>query len=162
MNTEEKYVYPIYQEIAAHFSHTRSYLWAGIKKFVEELPPNSEVLDAGCGNGRNMFRSDLNFTGVDTCPALIEIASKYGKTVLGNILELPFEDNSFDAVICVAVIHHLATPTRRLKAIKELNRVLKPNGKLFIQVWALENNTKKHILFFKIYTFNSNITSSCS
>ena len=92
-----------------------------------------------------MFRQDLNFTGIDTCPELAKIASQYGKTFVGNIIDLPFSDNSFDAVICVAVIHHLSTPIRRLKAIKELVRVLKPNGKLFVQVWALENNTKKHI-----------------
>lgn len=42
------------------------------------------------------------------------------------------------AVSRCMVLHHLSTRTRRLQAINELVRVLKPSGKLFIQVWAFE------------------------
>jgi len=47
---------------------------------------------------------------------------------------------------CVAVIHHLENIDNRKKAINELIRVTKPNGKIFIQVWANNiNKTKKFI-----------------
>lgn len=43
-----------------------------------------------------------------------------------------------DAAISIAVIHHLASPERRLNAIKELVRILKPKGQALITVWAHE------------------------
>ncbi len=42
----------------------------------------------------------------------------------------------------VAVLHHLSTIERRQKAISELIRVTKPGGKIFIEVWAKEQNPK--------------------
>jgi len=41
-----------------------------------------------------------------------------------------------DAVLCIAVIHHLSTRDRRLKALSELARVLRPNGRACVTVWA--------------------------
>ena len=92
-----------------------------------------------------MFRGDLKFTGIDTCEEFVTMSSQYGETSLGSILDLQFPDNSFDAIICVAVLHHLSTEERRLQALKEFARVLKPTGELFIQVWAKENNSRKKI-----------------
>lgn len=42
--------------------------------------------------------------------------------------------------ICIAVIHHLSTADRRLAAIKELIRIIKPGGRVLISVWALEQD----------------------
>lgn len=44
--------------------------------------------------------------------------------------------------ICIAVIHHLSTPARRLAALKELTRIVRPHGRILISVWALEQNLK--------------------
>lgn len=44
----------------------------------------------------------------------------------------------FDGCICIAVIHHLSTSTRRADAIKELARIVKTTGRILIYVWALE------------------------
>lgn len=55
---------------------------------------------------------------------------------------LYFRSNSFDVCICIAVIHHLSTATRRLAAIKELARIIRPGGRILISVWALEQNFK--------------------
>lgn len=55
-----------------------------------------------------------------------------------DIVSLPWRSNSLDASICIAVLHHLSTEERRLAAIKECVRILKPGGRTFIQVWALE------------------------
>lgn len=57
---------------------------------------------------------------------------------LSDCLHLPYRDSSLDAVICIAVIHHLSTHERRKQAIFELARVLKPGGKCLIYVWAKE------------------------
>lgn len=58
-------------------------------------------------------------------------------------LSLPFRDESFDAVLSVAVIHHFATTERRVGALKELARLLRIGGKLIISVWAMEQRHRK-------------------
>jgi hypothetical protein len=55
---------------------------------------------------------------------------------------LYFRSNSFDVCICIAVIHHLSTAARRLAAIKELARIIRPGGRILISVWALEQHFK--------------------
>lgn len=58
--------------------------------------------------------------------------------LLCDCLYLPYRDESVDAVINIAVIHHLATQERRKRAIAEMMRVLRPNGRCLIYVWAKE------------------------
>ena len=58
-------------------------------------------------------------------------------------LSLPFKDETLDAALSVAVIHHIATAERRVRAIKELARVLRVGGKVMISVWAMEQKYRK-------------------
>ena len=58
-------------------------------------------------------------------------------------LSLPFKDGTLDAALSVAVIHHIATAERRVRAIKELARVLRVGGKVMISVWAMEQKYRK-------------------
>jgi ubiquinone/menaquinone biosynthesis C-methylase UbiE len=53
-------------------------------------------------------------------------------------MSLPFRDASCDAVISIAVLHHLTTAARRKNAVKELVRVTRPEGKVLVTVWAFE------------------------
>ena len=43
-----------------------------------------------------------------------------------------------DAVISIAVIHHISTPERRLEALRELYRVARPGGVILVYVWSFE------------------------
>ena len=63
--------------------------------------------------------------------------------------KLDIEDNSFDTIICIAVYHHLDNDKDRKLALNEMYRVLKPNGKLFIQVWAMEQPITSRRKFLK-------------
>lgn len=58
-------------------------------------------------------------------------------------LELPFRDESFDAVLSLAVVHHFATTERRVGAIQELARILRIGGRVIITVWALEQKSRR-------------------
>lgn len=58
-------------------------------------------------------------------------------------LSLPFREGSLDAVLSIAVIHHLATTERRINAIRELARVLRIGGRIIISVWAMEQSHRK-------------------
>jgi tRNA (uracil-5-)-methyltransferase TRM9 len=48
---------------------------------------------------------------------------------------LPFGQGVFDCAVSVAAYHHIKGKERRLEAFKELRRVLKPGGEIFITVW---------------------------
>lgn len=132
----------VYNKIAPHFDKTRTYIWDGVKEFTENLPPNSIILDAGCGNGKNMYRKDLLYLGFDFSCEMLKYCYRNGKQniILHNILTLPYRNNYFDYTLSVAVIHHLKSENNKISAIKELIRVTKPGGKIFIQVW---NKKKK-------------------
>lgn len=58
-------------------------------------------------------------------------------------LALPFRDESLDAVLSIAVVHHFATTERRVCALRELARVLRIGGRLIITVWAMEQRYRK-------------------
>lgn len=135
---EEEYVQQVYDNIADNFSKTRYKVWETVAVFLDQIPSSSLVLDAGCGNGKNiLYRSDLDFIGIDKCSKFVEICCDRGLNAKkGCITELSFKDNYFDSVICIAVIHHLETSQRRLQAIMELIRVTKKNGKIFISLWT--------------------------
>lgn len=125
------------------FSDTRFCLWDIVKEFSNNFKDNSYVLDAGCGNGKNIkyFNDKCNIIGIDKCQKFVEICSNQGFNVyFSDIRDLPFENNTFDFVMSIAVVHHFDKEEDRIKAVKEMIRVLKPNGKLLFTVWAYESD----------------------
>lgn len=151
---EEKYVRETYDMIADHFDTTRYDLWKCVENFInvikseQPILDNINVLDAGCGNGKNMIfmkkENIMNVVGCDTCEKFVGICVKKSLNVTqGDVLDLKYDTDSFNYVICVAVIHHLSTHERRIDAIKELLRVLKSNGKIFLVVGSREIPFKK-------------------
>lgn len=145
---ENMYVKDVYDKIGDNFSHTRHSTWPGVREFIMSIPENSMVLDAGCGNGKNMqIRKSIDIIGCDLSETLLEICRDKGLNVVkANIIDLPFKNESFDAVICIAVLHHLSTYERRLLAFNELFRVVKPGGKIYIEVWAYEQKLSKKFI----------------
>jgi SAM-dependent methyltransferase len=139
---EEKHVLQPYNSISAHFKQTRVYLWPSAKAFLDTILPYELVADIGCGNGRGIKEYPFISIGCDIClPNLIEASTQLNGVVRGNAIHLPYRTNQFDKLISIAVIHHLSSKERRKQAIQELVRIVKPTGKLFIQVWALEQPT---------------------
>ncbi len=134
---------PTFYDIhATDFSKSRFRIWPLVKQFLDSLPPNSKVLDIGCGNGKNMTyalnRQDLQIYGIEHSQALTDICIQKGLNVIqGDALSLPFENNTFDAIIMIAVIHHI-NPLEHYTVLKEIKRVLKPTSKCLISNWAVE------------------------
>uniref|UniRef100_A0A182QSX5 Fe2OG dioxygenase domain-containing protein n=1 Tax=Anopheles farauti TaxID=69004 RepID=A0A182QSX5_9DIPT len=144
---EAENVHRVYNEIAKHFSDTRHSPWPRVEAFVRSLPPGAVLLDIGCGNGKYLASNGaaLMFGG-DRSDGLLQVCVERGFNVLQcDCLAVPFRDESVDACISIAVIHHLATERRREKAIAEMLRVLRPGGRALIYVWAKnqEANAKK-------------------
>ncbi|GFS77327.1 alkylated DNA repair protein alkB homolog 8 [Nephila pilipes] len=140
---ENRYVNQVYEEIADHFSNTRYKPWPKVASFLKNIPPGSVILDVGCGNGKNMKLSSVCFEiGCDASLNLVQLCSKRNVQVLAaDCLRLPFRNESIDAVICIAVIHHLSTKVRRKKAVEEILRVLRSGGRALIYVWSFEQES---------------------
>jgi ubiquinone/menaquinone biosynthesis C-methylase UbiE len=95
------------------------------------------LLDAGCGTGlftTKAVERGADVTSIDIAPKLVEITKRKNPSVTAiaaSIMELPFENNSFDIVISSDVIEHTPEP---YVSTKEMIRVLKPGGQLCITV----------------------------
>jgi SAM-dependent methyltransferase len=144
----------VYNTISKEFDKSRFSVWSGVKHFLDSLENDSLCADIGCGNGKNMlYRSDLTFKGYDISEEFVNICNKKGLDVIqGDILNLQIKSNEFDNTISIAVIHHLKTIEERVKAIFELLRITKNNGKILIYVWAFEQPSDSCNL--KIRKFN--------
>lgn len=140
MSIEDKNVKDVYNSIAKEFDNTRYRPWSCVENFLDKIPEKSSIGDIGCGNGKNMlYRKDCYNYGCDFSSGLVNICLEKKLNVIeGDILNIPFEDNNFDYTLCIAVIHHLSTREKRIKAIEELKRVTKKDGKILILVWAFE------------------------
>ena len=99
---------------------------------------DKRVLDVGSGEGAHQDLV-LDYTGLDISSTAARFYHK--PFVVGSATELPFPDNSFDAVWTVNVLEHVPQPE---KALSEMRRVIRPNGCLFIlaawdcRAWAAE------------------------
>lgn len=77
--------------------------------------------------------------GCDRSTQLAQICKFRNHQVFNcDCLQLPIRSNCVDLCISIAVLHHLATSDRRLKALIEINRVLVVGGQALIYVWAKE------------------------
>ncbi|CDW53085.1 alkylated DNA repair protein alkB [Trichuris trichiura] len=139
-SVEQKYVYQVYDQIADSFDRTRYSLWPGVLQFLNGLKENCLLLDVGCGNGKYLsHRANTIKIGCDRSLELCKICRRKGYQVLQvDCRSIPFRDETFDAVLSIAVIHHLSTAERRIQALNELIRVLRPGGQALIYVWAAE------------------------
>lgn len=143
MVSEKENVNKIYDIIANDFSRTRYSVWKSVEDFIQSFPKEAQFLEIGCGNGKNMLLRPDYFTGCDFCGEFVKICKEKKLNVLQSCAtQLPFNDNTFDASLSVAVIHHLMTYERRQKAISEQIRVTKVSGEILIEVWGFENNNR--------------------
>ncbi len=98
-----------------------------------------DLLDCGCGTGPMislLYEKDpsKHYTGIDLTPRMIEVGKAKNLAgvdwVVGDCENLPFEENSFDAIICSNSFHHYPNPQRFFNSAK---KVLRPGGRLILQ-----------------------------
>ena len=98
-----------------------------------------DLLDVGCGTGPmvELLAAELpgkRYTGLDLTPQMIEVANAKGiegaRFVVGDAEDLPFDDGSFEAVICANSFHHYPNPQAFFDGVA---RVLRPGGKLVLR-----------------------------
>ena len=147
---KDKYVKDTYEEIAEHFNMTRVFTWKWIKDFINKVPYKSIIYDIGCGNGRNMIGNHHTFIGIDNCNKFVDICKKKGNLVLNSdMTQINLPDNSADAIICIAAFHHLNNLNDRINALNEMKRLIKPNQKILLSIWSINQPKKTRVTFEK-------------
>lgn len=106
-------------------------------------------LDVGCGFGRNaifMAKQGFSVKAFDLSEHSVEMTKEKAKSqgvalddvVVADMLEMPYEDNSFDCLLALNVISHTDTEGFHW-ILQELSRVLKPNGEMYFTVGSKES-----------------------
>lgn len=140
---EKEHVFRVYDHIAQHWHHTRGRRkvhWGRVKEFLESLAPGSLLADVGSGDGKYLDLAENVFAiGGDRSLRLLEVSRQpHHELFCSDAVKLPLRDGVFDAAICIAVLHHLASVDRRVAVLKELLRVVRPGGRIMVQAWAME------------------------
>ncbi|HEY4600968.1 MAG TPA: class I SAM-dependent methyltransferase [Cerasibacillus sp.] len=128
---------------AIQWSERSRHMWdKGSRKriipFIERhLQHKGSILDIGCGDGYGSFKlkqAGYDVTGVDLSADMVDIAKKNHHDIpflQGSILELPFKDRSFSAVMAINVLEWLENP---LHGLQEIDRVLKEDSLFFVGI----------------------------
>jgi 2-polyprenyl-6-hydroxyphenyl methylase/3-demethylubiquinone-9 3-methyltransferase len=155
-NSPESYFYGLHAFNEIRFA----FFWRHIQPLIKEKG-SLRVLDVGCGGGilteriaREMQERGIagEVIGVDMSKNSVQVATEHAKKaglnnikyIVGSAYQLPVEDNSFDIVVSTDVLEHLHDLQQ---AVKEIKRVLKPDG-LF--VFDTVNRTVFSRVFVKI------------
>lgn len=110
-----------------------------------EKEPFCDVLDCGCGTGPMIELlhekyPDKHYTGLDLTPEMIHVAQVKNLSntefLVGDSENLPFEDDSFDAVICANSFHHYPNPQ---DFFNSTYRVLRKGGRLILRDYTSSN-----------------------
>jgi SAM-dependent methyltransferase len=99
-----------------------------VRRWLDQLPAGSHVVDAGCGEGILVeeYADRLSIEGIDASYSSPRVRR-------GSLTSLPYRDGEFDAALCLDVLEHLRLDEQP-RALAELHRVLKPGGRLLVSV----------------------------
>lgn len=155
------------------------HVWKHIMNKIETGKEN--VLDIGCGVGLglrliNLLHPEKKLYGVDISELAVERVNKYLPNAILECEKVPplnYDDDFFDIIICTEFLEHITDP---VFALKEIKRVLKPEGKVLITIpnnclgsapehlhqWNFDefnnllNSIKFQILNYKVFRIDAN------
>lgn len=154
----------LFDKIAKHYDSLNTFFSFGMdklwrKKLAEQIRGSQFVLDIATGTGEvaieTVKKLDARVIGIDPSAQMLGIAkTKCGSLKFGDKIalvqgfaeDLPFASNSFDAITIAFGIRNTVDP---LRSLNEMNRVLKPGGKVAI----LEFTLPKNVIFAPVYLF---------
>jgi SAM-dependent methyltransferase len=128
----------------------RFYVNDFVEKVAASLPPGTSLLDAGAGECvYKKYFAHCNYKSVDL--GIGEPNWNYSRLdYVAPLHELPIEDESFDAILCTQVLEHLQKPT---ESVKEMYRVLRSGGHLFVTAPMAHNEHQIPYDFFRYTSF---------
>ena len=120
-----------------------------VNKIIENNPKGSRILEIGMGYGKNLFplkRAGFDIFGLDISKDAIEMAFKVlgneNKLFVSSVLSLPFDANSFSAVLDVGCLHYIDN-NDLIRALAEIARVLKPGACIYSRYYYPAEDNKK-------------------
>lgn len=149
-----------WNSVADNRNFTTTFQQDAFSKYVDK---DAEILDVGCGYGRTMnelyHAGYKHLIGVDSaCEMLNRGRKEYPYlNFLQNDTLLPFDDNRFDAVILFGVLTSVVDDASQNLLIKEIHRVLKTNGIIYVNDFLINNHFpyklkyKKYVRKFHTY-----------
>jgi len=130
----------------AWYLATRKLMISFLQKYLKK---NAKILDAGCGTGGTIIylkkkNPKWQLCGIDVSQIALNYCKKRNikNLKLGSINKLPYKDDYFDAVVCLDVLYHKGINLQ--KAISEFDRILKPQGIIYVQEPAFNWLKSKH------------------
>lgn len=136
-----------------------------------QVQPGERVLDLGCGTATltilvKQTQPDAEVVGIDGDEKVLTLArqkaSQSGMIVAldqGMVHNLPYPDNSFDHVFSSLLFHHLSRENK-LRALREVFRVLRPDGQLHVADWGKAANLLMRALFLLVQVLDGFSTTS--
>jgi tRNA (uracil-5-)-methyltransferase TRM9 len=144
-----------YLSFAEPFSATRQRLQPGVIRILEQISPQDDLLDLGCGNGelaRELSRCGHQgvYTGVDFSPTFLDEARQGQPANFRFILadlSIPgwnasLASSHFNAVMAYAVLHHLPGWELRIELLRKMKPLLKPDGRFIHSEWQFLNSPR--------------------
>lgn len=146
---------PVWDDAAAEWyaAEYGDHISNAITIYAISLKEDDTMLDIGCGTGTAVrlaaeIMKKGSAIGIDPTPAMIRIAKEQTDASYSNISftqgsaeSIPFEDKSFSVVTAINSLHHWTKPE---KGLKEIQRVLKANGRCFISDEVVEGGGCGH------------------
>jgi len=130
-----------------YYANLRSAYINGIIKHRYKEHQDLIVLDIGCGTGvliKDLLKLNdkCHYVGLDFSDQMLNnaVLNTNEKThvtlIRGSAFELPFKDNTFDAVVCTRFIHQYTDRVKK-QLVAEFKRVLKPEGIAIIEFYSI-------------------------
>jgi SAM-dependent methyltransferase len=138
-----------------------------VARWANSLPEGSKILDVGSASGGNtLLLTDLGFnlTSLEMSDLGVELQLKKGiRVVRGDATDLPFESDTFDAVLCLDVLEHIEND---VSALKEMYRVTRSGGKFLFSVpedpklWSEHDEAVSHVRRYLRSEFDQKISEA--
>jgi tRNA (uracil-5-)-methyltransferase TRM9 len=145
-----------YQTFAEPFHRTRRQVQPGVRKILNELPAEAQILDLGCGNGETWRtlqgkKHRGRYWGLDFSDGLLKHARGENQTDQASFMirdlttedwDAGFNEESFDTIFAFAALHHIPGIPLRLNILKKIWGLLAPTGMFYLSVWQFKNSPR--------------------
>jgi len=157
-----------YRMLSEYYTEIFPLSEAAVEMAEEQTPIGGRILDVGAAKGelvRRLVSDGYDAVGLEYVPELIGYPER---TIEGDMHKLPFEDESFDTVVCMGnTLVHSITPD---SVLREFSRVLRKGGRLLLQILNYDRILIKrpeslpvinagNIKFERRYEYNDNYIS---
>lgn len=131
-----------HRNLDPNWSYTPTYLkkMAFVRQVVSEMDPHGRLLDVGCGEG--VLVEEFLGQGLDAIGLDLNYECDFVQR--GSVLDLPFDDSTFDMVLLLDVFEHLNFDDQP-QALREIMRVLLPGGRLVASIPNLAHWTSRAV-----------------